>query len=142
MKKVTAKLIVVAVFALLGFVGVARAGTLVSENFDASTNWPTGWAATGFSYWYVSVPFAPEVGAHSGSNVALFNSYSLGNSTALLSTPTLNLTGYSGVSFSFWMYHETGYEGVADRITPQISTNGGTDWSDLSAAINRYDGSN
>jgi MYXO-CTERM domain-containing protein len=143
MKKVTARLIVVAVSALLGFVGVAQAGTLISENFDANTNWPTGWATTNGTYWAVLTPFWPVVAAHSGTNVALFNSFSLTSGvSALLSTPTLDLTGYSSVSYSFWMYHDTGYEGELDRIIPQISTNGGSSWSDLSAAINRYDGTN
>ena len=140
MKKVTAKLIVVAVFALLGFVGVARAGTLLTENFDGSLNWPTGWATTDSRYWVVATPFLPTTTAHSGNNVALFQSFNYYPAAALLSSPTMNLTGYSGVSFSFWMYHDTGYEGTPDRITPQISTNGGTAWSNLSAApINRYE---
>ena len=145
MKKVTARLIVVAVSVLLGFVGVARAGgTLLSEHFDANTNWPAGWATTNGAYWVVSTPSFPGVAAHSGSNVALFNSFSLySGSAALLSTPTLDFTGYSSVSFSFWMYHDTAWENNLDTIMPQISTDGGSSWSDLSAtAINRYGGTN
>ncbi len=38
------------------------------------------------------------------------------------------------------MYHDTGYTTSADKIQPQVSTNGST-WTSVGTAINRYDGS-
>ena len=38
------------------------------------------------------------------------------------------------------MYHDTGYTSRADRVIVQVSTDGGTTWSDVGAPINRYDG--
>lgn len=143
MNKIAARLIIVAACALLGFVGVAQAGTILFEDFDASSM-PAGWATTGtLYYWAVAGTSYPTEAAHSGTKVALFNSFNYtSGASALLSTPTLNLTGYSSGAFSFWMYHDTGYATSLDRVIPQISTDGGSTWSDLSAAINRYEGSN
>jgi hypothetical protein len=38
------------------------------------------------------------------------------------------------------MYHDTGYSSNADRIQPQVSTDG-TTWVSVGSVINRYDGS-
>jgi hypothetical protein len=143
MQKIAARFIIVAVCALLGFVGAAQAGTILFQNFDAGTTMPAGWATTITPYyWSVTTPIYPTVAAHSGTNVALFNSFAWGTgASALLSTPTLNLTGASNVAFSFWMYHDTDWATSLDRITPQISTDGGSTWNDLSAYVARYDGS-
>jgi MYXO-CTERM domain-containing protein len=39
------------------------------------------------------------------------------------------------------LFHDLHYPGTPDRITPQISTDDGSSWSNLSDAIYRYDGS-
>ena len=127
----------------LGSAGIARAGTIFFESFDAGASIPTGWASTKEGYWLVATPTHPAEAAYSGPNVALFKSYDLATDrSALLSTPTLDMTGYASAVFSFWMYHDTVYPQRLDRIIPRVSTNGGSSWSDLSAAISRFDGTN
>ncbi len=84
----------------------------------------------------------PTTLPHSGSRMAKFNSFnaSSSNSTRLYRTVGIDLSGQSSVTVAFWMYHDTNYTS-ADRIQVQISTDGGTTWNDVGAAINRYDGS-
>ncbi len=86
---------------------------------------------------------SPVASPHSGTRLASFNSYnaSSGNSTRLFRTSGVDLSGESSAAVMFWMYHDTGYTTNADRIQVQISTDGGTTWNNVGAAINRYDGS-
>lgn len=41
----------------------------------------------------------------------------------------------------FWMYHDTQYSALNDQLQVQVSTNGGASWTNVGAAIPRYDGS-
>ncbi len=124
--------------------------TLFSENFDSVTApaIPAGWAVLDVSgtagNWATATTTQHPSGQppHSAPNLVFFNSYSAssGNSTRLYRTNGLNLTGYSGLMVSFWMYHDTGYSSNADNVQVQVSTDGGTTWQNVGAAVNRYDG--
>jgi hypothetical protein len=74
--------------------------------------------------------------------MAKFNSYDAasGSATRYYRTSGFATTGYTTVTLTFWMYHDTGYSSYADKIQPQVSTNG-TTWTAVGSAINRYDGS-
>ncbi len=39
------------------------------------------------------------------------------------------------------MYHDTGYSTYTDKVQVQVSTNGGSTWTSVGTAVNRYDGS-
>ncbi len=41
----------------------------------------------------------------------------------------------------FWMYHDTGWSLLNDSLQVQVSTSGGASWTNVGAAIPRYDGS-
>lgn len=121
-----------------------------SENFDSvsTPGLPSGWAVTDVSgvtgNWATNVGTYHPLGyaAHSGSNVAYFNSWSVGsgNIARLYRTTGLDLSGLSSAQLSFWMFHDTGYVAQADNIQLQISTDGGITWNNVGSAINRYDG--
>lgn len=124
---------------------------IFSENFDsvAAPNLPSGWAvqSTGGSQgnWATNVGTKHPSGqlAHSGSNLAYFNSWDAysGNSARLYRTSGLDLSGLSSAQVSFWMYHDTGWYDSYDYVQLEISTNGGANWYSAGPAIYRYDGS-
>ena len=124
---------------------------IFSENFDsvAAPTLPSGWAVqkTGGSEgnWATNVGTKHPSGqlAHSGSNLAYFNSWDAytGNSARLYRTSGLDLSGLSSAQVSFWMYHDTSWYSSYDYVQLQISTNGGANWYSVSPAIYRYDGS-
>jgi hypothetical protein len=75
--------------------------------------------------------------------MAKFNSYTSASGSATRyyrSTGVAVASTFTAVTFTFWMYHDTGYSTYADKIQPQVSTNGST-WVNIGSAINRYDGS-
>ncbi|HNQ77669.1 MAG TPA: putative Ig domain-containing protein [Acidobacteriota bacterium] len=128
--------------------------TLLSENFDSAvpnalpagwiytvTNWPSGTEPR----WYTNAGthYPSGIAAHSAPNVGYFNSYSVASpkSARLHYTTPIDLSTYDdSAALKFWMYHDTGYTSSADRVQPQVSTDGGTTWIDVGTAINRYDG--
>ena len=121
-----------------------------SENFDGVTapTLPAGWAVvdvTGSSgNWetHVGTRHPSNFAAHSGPNLAYFNSYSAsqGYSTRLYRTSGIDLSGVSTAYFSFWMFHDTGYSNYGDHVQAQISTDGGNTWNTI-ATLLRNDGS-
>ncbi len=122
---------------------------LFSESFEAITTFPGGdWDQVDTSgtagNWNTSTATVHPSGQppHSGSRLAYFNSWtaSSSNSTRLFRTVDLDLSGASAPSLSLWMYHDTGYT-ANDRVQVQVSIDSGTTWTDVGAAIPRYDGS-
>lgn len=73
-----------------------------------------------------------------GTYLAYFNSYtcSEGNQTRLR-TGALDFSGYSNISLSFWMYHESGFAADNDRIQVQINQIQET-WENVGEPIIRY----
>lgn len=121
-----------------------------AENFDGVTapTLPNGWAVVDVSgnngNWETNVGtrHPANIAAHSGPNLAYFNSYSVsyGNNARLYRTSGLDLSGVNNAYLAFWMYHDTGYSSYADRVEPQISTDGGNTWNTI-ATVLRSDGS-
>jgi hypothetical protein len=133
--------------------GVDTTVVILSENFDGVTTpaLPANWLKTDIvgtnGDWYTNVGTRYPSGqpAHSGTNLVLFNSYtaSNGNSTRMYYDVALDWTTYAGMTLplSFWMYHDTGYTTDNDRVQVQMSTNGGSGWTDVGTAVSRYNGS-
>jgi subtilisin family serine protease len=123
----------------------------ISENFDSGVTppaLPTGWAVTDVSgtagNWATNAGTRYPSGnpAHSSSNLIYFNSWTASstNSTRLYRISGVDLSGANSATFSFWMYHDTGYTTSNDRVQVQVSTNGGSSWSDVGSPVSRYNG--
>jgi len=121
-----------------------------SENFDgvSAPTIPPGWAVADVSGtagdWQTRTTTSHPGGQppHSAPNLVFFNSWTAGsgNSTRLYRTTGLDLSAVTNPRVTFWMYHDTGYSGNADRVQLQVSTDGGSVWQDVGTAVNRYDG--
>jgi hypothetical protein len=128
------------------FTSTATGGstTLYSDGFESSTGWAqVDTSGTAGSWTRVTSGTYPTCSKHGGSYMAKFNSYnaSSGSATRYYRTTGFAISSsYTTVTMTFWMYHDTGYSTSADKIQPQVSTNG-TTWVNVGSAINRYDGS-
>jgi hypothetical protein len=118
--------------------------TLFSNGFESSG---TGWAVvdtsgTAGNWTYVTSGTLPTSSPHGGSYMAKFNSYDAasGSQTRVYRTAGFAIPGTATTAtLKFWMYHDTGYSGSADRVQLQVST--GSTWANVGTAVNRYDGS-
>jgi uncharacterized repeat protein (TIGR01451 family) len=121
--------------------------TLLSENFDGVTApaLPAGWVKVDVvgttGEWATNAGTVHPSGQppHSAPNLAYFNSYSAssGYSTRLYRTMPFSLVNVGDAAeVHFWMYHDTGYSGSADRVEVQLSTDL-ANWSTL-GTVNRY----
>ncbi len=128
------------------FTATASGGatTLFSNGFEASTGWSqTDTSGTAGTWSIVTSGTYPTCSPHGPTHMAKFNSYnaSSGSATRYYQTSSFAIaSSYTMVTLTFWMYHDTGYSAYADKIQPQVSTNGST-WTSVGTAINRYDGS-
>lgn len=128
---------------------IIEGAILLTENFDAVTApaLPAGWAqvdtsGTAGEWTTVTTGTYPTASPHSAPNMAKFNSYSVSSgSTRLYQTGGMNWSAVPGAVVNFWMYHDTGYSSNNDRIQVQVSTDGGTNWTNEGTAVSRYDGS-
>ena len=123
--------------------------TMFGEGFDDATFPPTGWASTivtdvsttGTPTWSrVTSGSSPTASPYDGAAMAQFNSFSVGaGDAARLSTPGVNLVANTNPVALFAMYHDTGYPTAPyDRVQVQVSTDGGTSWSNVGTAFDRY----
>jgi hypothetical protein len=128
------------------FTATASGGstTLFSNGFESSTGWAqVDTSGTAGSWSRVTSGTYPTCSPHGPSYMAKFNSYSAssGSATRYYQTSGFAIAStFTTVTLTFWMYHDTGYSTYADKIQPQVSTNGST-WVNVGSAINRYDGS-
>jgi hypothetical protein len=128
------------------FTATASGGstTLFSNGFEASTGWASAQVSGTAGAWtLVTSGTYPTCTPHGPSYMAKFNSYTSasGSSTRYYRSSGFAVSStYTTVNLTFWMYHDTGYTSSADKIQPQVSTNGST-WTSVGTAINRYDGS-
>jgi hypothetical protein len=128
------------------FTATATGGsaTLFSNGWESSTGWAqVDTSGTAGTWSRVTSGTYPTCSKHGGSYMAKFNSYnaSSGSATRYYRTSGFAISSsYTTVTMTFWMYHDTGYSSYADKIQPQVSTNGST-WVNVGSAINRYDGS-
>jgi uncharacterized repeat protein (TIGR01451 family) len=119
---------------------------LLAQGFDAYVFPPADWGTAivngstqGWSR--VISGTSPATLPFYGSGMAKFKSeFMPGNYSTRLFTSPLDFTGQSSLLLNFWMYHDTGKSSQNDRIEVQISTDGGANYSTLTA-ISRYDGS-
>ncbi|GEM_PF-5174159 len=117
---------------------------LFSEDFTSDL---TGWSVTdvngsdGDWFWGAETR-NPSGVTPPNEGLAIFNSYDTYNSesTRLHYLTSIDCTGYSMLRVELSMYHDTQYTAL-DRIQIQISTDGGTAWTDAGGSIKRYDGS-
>ncbi len=130
---------------------VLQASTMLTENFDAVTppTLPAGWAVVDVNGtagdWRTNAGTVHPSGGgtHSAPNLVYFNSWtaSSGNYTRLYRTNGMNLSSVPGAQVGLWMYHDTGYSSSNDLVQVQVSTDAGSTWQNVGAAISRYDGS-
>lgn len=106
---------------------------------------PSGWSqldVNGTSgEWSASTvnnyPYGANVMPYAGLLMASFNSYSASNGhSSRLQSPIQNLSNQSGLSLSFWMYHETSYPSYPDTMKVQVSVSGGS-WINVGLPIPR-----
>jgi trimeric autotransporter adhesin len=118
--------------------------TLFTNGFESSTGWASAQVSGTAGAWtLVTSGTYPTCTPHGPSYMAKFNSYTSasGSSTRYYRTSGFAVSStFTTVTWTFWMYHDTGYTTSADKIQPQVSTNGST-WTSVGSAINRYDGS-
>jgi len=123
---------------------------LFTESFDGATTVPpavpTDWATTvvtpGASAptWTTATAGThPATTPPTAPNLALFNSYTCttGSQILLYRQAAVDLSTYGAASLSFQMYHDTGYTNL-DKIQVQVSTDGGSTWTPVGDAVNRY----
>jgi uncharacterized repeat protein (TIGR01451 family) len=125
-------------------------GVLLAEGAETGSPLPPGWAVTDLTgtsgdwFTYTGTRNPSGGGAHGGTKVILFNSYSAanGDSSRLYRTGGIAIpAAATSATLSFWMYHDTGYTSSADRVQPQVSTDGGGSWINVGSAVPRYNGS-
>jgi uncharacterized repeat protein (TIGR01451 family) len=125
----------------------ATEAVLLLESFTDLTFPPAGWTeaivndpGTDPDWSRVTVGTSPTIAPRTAPAMAKFNSFNCPNlASARLSTPGLDMTSVIGPSLRFWMSHDAGYAGYTDRVTIQISTDGGATWSADAGTFNRYD---
>ncbi|HNX51466.1 MAG TPA: S8 family serine peptidase, partial [Thermoanaerobaculaceae bacterium] len=114
--------------------------TLFTDGFEAA-GWSTAQVSGTAGSWTLAASGThPTAAAHGGTKLAVFNSYTSasGNQTRLYKAAGFAIaSSYSSATLTFWMYHDTGYSTYADKVQPQVSTNG-TTWTNVGSAINRY----
>ena len=112
------------------------------DGFEVSVP-PAGWTVTDVvlttgEWTRVTTGTYPTIAPHGGSAMAKFNSFDQSGGATRLWTNALDLSGYAAPAVVFWMSHDTGYSGNADRIQVQVSLDG-TTWVDVGAPVLRYD---
>ena len=119
------------------------ATTLFSNGFESSTGWSiTDVAGTAGNWTFNTSGTLPTATPHGGSYLAKFNSYdaTAGNNTRIAQTTGFAIPGTAAsATLKFWMYHDTGYSTSADSVQLQVLV--GATWTNVGAAVNRYDGS-
>jgi hypothetical protein len=69
-----------------------------------------------------------------------FNSYSAfsGETARLYRTSALDLRHYRNILLCLRWYRDSGYSGSNDRVQAQVSTNGGSSWTNVGIPKTRY----
>ena len=123
------------------------ATTLISDGFEAA-GWTTqAVGTTGASWSWPAAGSKPVVQPHGGTKLAVFNSYTASanrQARMVRNTGVLIPADATSAILSFWMYHDTGSwssQSNDDAVQPQISTNGGTSWTNVGNSLLRLDGS-
>lgn len=124
---------------------IGSSGVVASDSFELS-NW-TSILVSGTNAAWTKVTSSTNptgISPSNGSNMAKFNSYTCQSNqqARFYTSSSFNIaSNIDNCSLSFWIYHDTGYTSNDDRVQLQVSTNSGTDWSDVGAPASRYNGS-
>jgi|GEM_PF-2017693 hypothetical protein len=119
-------------------------GTIYSNSFEAA-----GWTSVVVSgttnpLWTIATSAThPTATPQNGTYLAFFNSYTCNvpASARFYPNSTFDIPSSAGTAtLTYQMYKSTAYPSNNDRVQLQISTNGGTDWADVGAAVPIYDG--
>jgi hypothetical protein len=101
------------------------------------------------TYYYpwtiVSSGSNPAAIPHSGSKMAFYDSYDApsGLQARIYRSSGFVLPGgATAVTLTFWMNHDDEWPFRVDQVQVQVSTDGGTTWSNVGSAILRYDVAN
>jgi len=117
--------------------------TLFSNGFESASGWASARVSGAQGSWSRKTSGThPSASPHGASYLADFNSYTArsGNQARYYRTSGFAVgSGYSTVTLTFWMYHDTGYSTSNDRVQAQVSTNG-TSWTSVGSAVSRYNG--
>ena len=118
---------------LLAASGLAGAQTTTIYSADMSAN--PGWAFTG--NWAYGAGASPDpTAAHSAPNTwvgyKLGGTYESGMAEQFATTPTINCTGYTGVTLSFWRYLGVRSSGMGtDHAYVRVSNDNGATWTNV-----------
>jgi len=118
------------VLGLICIISNTSAQNYLTQSFDSTSFPPSGWVAnivTGTYNWESdTIGVTPDCFPHSGRAMAGYQSYSAtGTSNALLITPAINFSAYTGGSdmVSCWIYRDsTGYASTYDSIAVYVNT--------------------
>ncbi|TLN24872.1 carboxypeptidase-like regulatory domain-containing protein, partial [bacterium] len=123
--------------------------TGIKQDFDSTVvpALPEGWAMmrTGgtntATAWVTRVDTRYPSGypAQSGTQLAMFNSYSVtdGNAARLYQTTSIDMTALTSTNLVFWMFHDDGWTSDHDTIQVQVSLDNGTTWTPVGPAFDR-----
>ncbi|MCM0082475.1 S53 family peptidase [Geomonas sp. Red32] len=116
-----------------------QSATIFSSSFTDS--WYAVGVSGSYGRWYiVTGGSSPSAAPHSGTAMAMFNSYSApsGNQVRMFNDVVYTIPATAkGATLSFWMYHDTGRSTYGDKVQAQVTTNGST-WTNIGAAVSRY----
>ncbi len=119
---------------------VAYNGVLFSEGFEGGDGLPQGWTTSGYGEWTVGTGVGEGDGnaassAHSGNRNAKISYSNSGNQTYLI-MPTMDLSGLSSASLTFWMVNES-WEGDVDALGVYYRVNEGA-WNELTTITDEH----
>ncbi len=110
-------------------------GILFNESFEGNDFPPSGWTTevvSGYIDWQKNEGTLHPNGynAHSGSYVAVYNSYSASSgSNARLITDTIDLSNVVSPKLVFWLFRDNGYSFSYDSLVVEVKSNIGGSWS-------------
>ncbi len=111
------------------------------ESFEGSLCWTQTDITNTEGEWAVNTGTSHPSGtsAKTGNKLIYFNSYtSTAGRQTRLESPNLDLSSLNTPMFSFWLYHETGYNTSDDRVQTQVYN--GSSWVNVGSSVSRYDG--
>lgn len=126
----------------------ATEAILLLESFTDVTFPPAGWTeaiindpGTDPDWSRVTTGTSPTIAPHTAPAMARFNSLSCPDTaSARLSTPMIDFSTVVAPSLTFWMSHDAGDSAnPLDKISIEVSTDGGGTWAVDVATFYRYD---
>ena len=139
-RKPNMKLLFLLVFLL--FAGKVAGQTYLLESFDGETFPPNGWTQTqlsGTGLWERwTLGTTPNCSPYSGSGMLGFKSFDYSaNTSAVLISLSIDLSGRSNLKLQFWMYRDDGITSKLDVVDYYINTNPSLTNAYLLGTINR-----